>query len=61
MANPLHIGPVKQNIKPKIVIIFLSIGLNMCFGCSKESSHRDGSFEYPKHMFWLRKKKNNFQ
>ena len=32
----------------------------MCFGCSKEPSHRDGSFEYPKHMFWLRNKKNNF-
>ena len=28
----------------------------MCFGCSKEPSHRDGSFEYPQHMFWLRKK-----
>ena len=33
----------------------------MCFGCSKEPSHRDGSFEYPHHMFWLRNKKNNFQ
>ena len=29
----------------------------MSFGCSKESSHRDGSFEYPQHMFWLRNKK----
>ena len=28
----------------------------MCFGCSKEPSHRDGSFEYPQHMIWLRKK-----
>ena len=43
------------------MIIFLSISLNMCFGCSKEPSHRDGSFEYPQHMFWLRnKKKKNF-
>ena len=33
----------------------------MCFGCSKEPSHRDGSFEYPQHMIWLRNKKNNFQ
>ena len=33
----------------------------MCFGRSKEPSHRDGSFEYPQHMFWLRNKKNNFQ
>ena len=33
----------------------------MCFGCLKELSHRDGSFEYPQHMFWLGNKKNNFQ
>ena len=45
----------------KIVIIFLSISLNMCFGCSKEPSHSDGSFECPQHMFWLRNKKFNFQ
>ena len=32
----------------------------MCFGFPKEPSHRDGSFEYPQHMFWLRNKKNNF-
>ena len=31
----------------------------MCFWCSKEPSHRDGSFEYPQHMFWLRNKTNN--
>ena len=54
------IGPVKHILR-KIVIIFLSISLNVCFGCSKEPSHRDGSFEYPlKHMFWLRSKNNNF-
>ena len=29
----------------------------MCLGCPKEPSHRDGSFEYPLHMFWLRNKK----
>ena len=33
----------------------------MCFGCLKEPSHRDGSFEYQQQMFWLRNKKNNFQ
>ena len=33
----------------------------MCFGCSKEPSHQDSSFEYPQHMFWLRNTKNNFQ
>ena len=50
----------KINLR-KIAIIFLSFNLNMCFGCSKEPSHRDGSFEYPQHMIWLRNKKNNFQ
>ena len=43
------------------MIIFLSFALNMCFGCSNERSHWDGSFEYPQHMFWMRNKKNNFQ
>ena len=33
----------------------------MCFGCSKEPSHRDNSFEYPQHMFWLINRKYNFQ
>ena len=37
--------------------IFLPINLNMCFGCSKEQSHGDDSFEYPLHMFWLKNKK----
>ena len=32
----------------------------MCFVCSKEPSHQDGSFEYPQHMFWLRNKNINF-
>ena len=52
--------PVKPKNKHKIAIIFLSISLNMCFGCSKEMSHGDGSFEYPQHMFCLRNK-NIFQ
>ena len=51
------IGLVKQ----KKISIILSISLNMCFWCSKELSHWDGSFEYPQYMFWLRNKKNNFQ
>ena len=33
----------------------------MCFGCTKEPSHPEGSFEYPQHMFWLRNKKKYFQ
>ena len=31
----IDIGPVKQ----KIAVNFLSISLNICFGCSKEQSH----------------------
>ena len=52
---------VNTNFERKNINIFFSMGLNICFGCSKEPSHRDGSFEYPQHMFWLRNKKNNFQ
>ena len=44
----------------EIVTIFLPISYNICFGCSKEPSHRDGSFDYPQHMIWLRNKKINF-
>ena len=40
----------------KIVNIYLSMSLNICFGCSKESSQVDDSFEYPQQMFWLRNK-----
>ena len=54
------IGPDKEILCGKIVIIFLPIYLNMRFGCSKEPSQLDGSYEYPQHMFWLRNKKNNF-
>ena len=32
----------------------------MCFGCSKEPSHWDGSSVYPEHMFWLRNTKKTF-
>ena len=49
-----------QIFLPKIVNIFLSFNFNICFGCSKEPSHWDGSFEYPQHMFWLRNKKKIF-
>ena len=52
---------ISKILELKIVNIFLPISLNLCFGCSKEPSHRDGSFEYPQHMFCLRNKKNHFQ
>ena len=45
MTAPSPIGPAKQFFQHKIGIIFLPISLNICFGCSKEPSHRDGSFE----------------
>ena len=32
------LGQLSKNFQRKIVIIFLSISLNMCFGCSKEPS-----------------------
>ena len=35
----MSIGPVKELYLRKILIIFLPINLNMCFGCSKELSH----------------------
>ena len=41
----------------KVEIIFLRLRLNISFCCSKELSCRDGSFEYPQHMFWSRNKK----
>ena len=52
--------PINQKIGCKIVNIFLPINFNMSFGCSKEPSQWEGSFEYPQHMFWLRNKKINF-
>ena len=41
-----YIGADKEYFESKVVNIFLSISLNMCFGCSIELSHRDSSFEY---------------
>ena len=50
----------KKKNMGKIAIIFLSISFCMCFWCSKEPSHRDGSFDHLQHMVGLRNKKNNF-
>ena len=57
----INIGPVKQNISALNCDYFLTDQFYMCFGCSKELSHLEGSFEYTQRMFWLRNKKNNFQ
>ena len=35
----ITIGSFSKNFRCKIMIIFLYISLNMCFGCSKEPSH----------------------
>ena len=48
---------INKIFQPKSVNIFLQIFFCICFGCSKEASHCDGSFEYPQHMFRLRNKK----
>ena len=42
----IAIGPVKPKILGLNCYYFLYISLNMCFGCSQQPSHRDGSFEY---------------
>ena len=51
---------INKNLVCKIVNFFLPINLNICFGCSKEPSHWDGSFEYQQHMLWLRNKKIHY-
>ena len=50
----------KQNFERKLTNSFLLVSFNTCFGFSKEPSHRDGSFEYQQHMFWLGNKKALF-
>ena len=47
----MPIGPDKEKYLRKFLIIFLPINLNMCFGCSKELSPRDSSFEYTTYVF----------
>ena len=51
---------IHKIFKRKLVNFFLPISFIICFGYSKEPSHRDGSFEHPQHMFWMRNKKINF-
>ena len=55
-GQPLRKWTLKM-FKHKIVNIVLPICFSACFGCSKEPSHWDGSFEHPQHMFSLRNKK----
>ena len=60
MMHHMRFCTNKEFYERKCVIIFSPINLNMCFGCSKEPSHWDGSFEYPQHMFWMRNKETSF-
>ena len=56
-----HLCIIYVKIFEKILSGGLEVSFSICFGCSKEPSNQDSSFEYPQHMFWLRNKKNNFQ
>ena len=38
---------INTNFQHKILNIFLPIISSICFGCAKEPSDGDGSFEYP--------------
>ena len=51
---------INKKNERKVANIFLSISFNTCFGCSKELSHRDGSFECPQHILALRNENVNF-
>ena len=53
-VSNLNISKIKEKSigHTTMMIIFLSISFNMCFGCS---------IEYPQDMFWLRNKKNDFK
>ena len=44
-------GQLSNFFSVKLWLFSFTISLNICFGCSKEPSHRDGSFEHPQHSF----------
>ena len=53
--RPAIIGPdlKKKNRLSQNCEYFLSVILNYILGGQKEPSHRESSFEYPQHIFWL--------
>ena len=54
------IGLDKHIFEHNIVNIVLPISLSIRFGCSKEPSHGDGSFETPQHIYVLFRNENFF-
>ena len=51
-----HVVSLQEHVvslqEPKIVIFSkITISFNICLGCSKEPYHREGSLEYPQHIF----------
>ena len=62
-CSPEHVNKIAHNtgldknklFERKIVNIFLSASFKFCFGCSKDPSHWEGSFEYPQHKFFVEK------
>ena len=51
----IMIGLDNHELQHKIGNIFLSTSFHICFGCSKEPSHWDGSSKYPQLMFGNKK------
>ena len=47
--NCLLTGP-QTRVRNRKLFILIFFNQNICCGYSKELSHRDGSFQHPKHM-----------
>ena len=56
LSKVTYVRRLDKSVYQKM-IFFLFLNQIICCGCSKELSHRDGSFEYQKHMFKLMGKK----
>ena len=56
VCGVIYIGLDNKSLE-NVIIFLISNLLSIWFGCSKEPSHGDSSFENPKHTFWFRNKK----
>ena len=54
--NGVYIAGAQIRVRNR-KLFFLFLNQNICCGYSKEQSHREGSFEHPKHMLKLMGKK----